>query len=139
MVNLPDALHPSDLAFDSSGNMWLAGSSSHGDTIEMFSAGDLSGAGEISPSAAVTITSPAFGPVPDSGSCLGGIDFDHSGDLWVSVHTSSGDCRADVQVVDFTPEQLSAGGSLVPSVSIGQNSTKTNLSFPGPIRFGPTL
>jgi hypothetical protein len=35
MVDLPDALDLTDLAFDSSGNLWLAGSGSHRDAIEI--------------------------------------------------------------------------------------------------------
>jgi len=137
-VNVPDALGPVDLAFDSSGNMWVAGTGSHGDELEMIVADDLTGSGEISPSAAVTITSSAFGPVGSS-SCLGGIDFDHSGDLWISVVGGGGDCETNSQIVEFTPGQLSAGGNQAPSITIGQNSTQTNLFLPGPIRFGPRL
>ncbi len=138
-MNLPDGLYPADLAFDSSGNLWLAGSSSHGDALEMISASNLTGTGEISPSATVTITASAFGFVDGSGSCLGGFDFDQSGDLWVSVGADNADCQADTQLVEFTPAQLNTGGNLTPSVIIGQNSTETNLFFPGPIRFGPSL
>ena len=139
IVDLPDGLVPVDFGFDSSGNLWLAGLAPAAmgtfvDEIEMISAGDLGGAGEISPSAAVIITSSAFGVFDSDGTCLGGMDFDHSGDLWVSVH-----CDPDTQVVEFTPAQLNTGGNLTPSVIIGQNTTKTNLFFPGPIRFGPSL
>ena len=79
------------------------------------------------------ITSSAFG----SGWCLGGLDFDHSGDLWVSVVGSNGGCEADAQLVEFTPSQLSTGGNLTPSITISPNSKNTNLASPGPIRFGP--
>jgi hypothetical protein len=137
-VNLPDALSAVDVAFDNSGNMWVAGVGSQSDELEMILADDLGGSGEISPSAAVTITSAAFGPVGSS-SCLGGMDFDRSGDLWVSVFGGGGDCEANSQIVEFTPGQLSVGGSLAPSITIGQNSTMTNLFLPGPIRFGPTV
>ncbi len=138
-VDPPDGLSPVDLAFDSAGNLWLAGPASSGDEIEMITAGDLAGTGEISPTAAVSITSSAFGVPVDSGTCLGGIDFDHSGDLWTSVTGTNGICEANTQVVEFTPGQLSAGGNLTPSVTIGQNTNKTNLFLPGPIRFGPAL
>ncbi len=138
VVNLPDGITPVDLAFDSSGNLWLAGAGVNGDSLEMISASDLSGSGTISPSAAVTLTSSAFGILEGSGSCLGGIDFARSGDLWVSVGDNNADCQADGQLVSFTPTQLSTGGNLVPSVTIGQNSDGTNLLYPGPIRFGPT-
>lgn len=138
-INLPDSLAPQDLAFDSAGNLWVAGSSAHGDALEMFTAADLSGSGETAPTAATTITSSAFGVLSGSGSCLGGIDFDHLGDLWVSVGANNDQCEAAQQVVEFTPGQLGMGGALTPSVVIGQNKRKTNLITPGPVRFGPTL
>jgi len=137
VVNLPDGITPVDFAFDSSGDLWLAGSSFSVDTLEMIAADDLSGTGEISPSAAVTITSPAFGTLIGTGSCLGGIDFDVSGDLWVSVGANNPNCDADTQIVEFTPGQLSSGGSLTPSLTINQNGAETNLYLPGPVRFGP--
>jgi|HubBroStandDraft_6_1064221.scaffolds.fasta_scaffold55597_3 hypothetical protein len=129
-----------DLAFDRSGNLWLAGESLQGMGLviaeaEMISAADLEGSGWISPSPSLIITSSAFG----SGPCLGGLDFDRSGDLWVSVIGSNTACQADTQLVEFTPSQLSTGGNLTPSVTIGQNMTRTNLYLPGPIRFGPTV
>ena len=139
VVNVPDGLDPVDLAFDSAGNLWLAGPGSSGDEIEMIPASDLTGSGEIAPTAAVTITSSAFGVPADPGTCLGGIDFDDSGDLWASVTGTNAICEADTQVVEFTPSQLSTGGSLTPTVAIGQNSTGTNLFLPGPIRFGRAL
>ena len=53
--------------------------------------------------------------------------------LWV------GECQEVAQLVEFTPDQISAGGNLIPSVTINQNITETNLFVPGPIRFGPTI
>jgi hypothetical protein len=141
MVNLPDLFFFVDFAFDSSGNLWIAGPGSHGDALEMISASNLTGTGEISPPAAVTITSSAFGVLIGSGSCLGGIDFDASGDLWASVGTNNADCDGNTatEVVAFTPAQLGTGGNLTPSVIIGQNKRETNLFLPGPLRFGPAV
>jgi hypothetical protein len=141
IMNLPDELEPVDLAFDSSGNLWLAGPGSHNDALEMIPASDLGGSGEVSPSASVIVTSSAFGLLDGSGSCLGGIDFDRSGDLWASVGTNNADCDGNTttQLVAFTPAQLSTGGNLTPSVAIGQNDKKTNLFLPGPLRFGPAV
>jgi ligand-binding sensor domain-containing protein len=136
ILNVPNQVYVLDLAFDNSGNLWLGGSNSDGDEIEMISASDLNGTGEVSPAAAATITSSAFTP-NNPGSCLSGIDFDHSGNLWVSVYPLSFGC--DNGVVEFAASQLSIGGNLTPSIIIGQNITKTNLFIPGPIRFGPTV
>jgi hypothetical protein len=138
VIDLPDALNVADLGFDSAGNLWIAGGSSHGDALEMFPASDLGGSVEISPEAETIVTSSAFGHV-FGGSCLGGIDFDHLGDLWVSVGTNNDECEAAQQIIEFTPSQLSTGGDLTPSVTILQNKKQTNLITPGPIRFGPTL
>ena len=135
-VNLPEMLDPVDFAFDSGGNMWLAGAASNSDEIEMISASALSGSGQISPPADVIITSAAFG---SSFNCIGGIDFDHSGDLWVSVGTDTCDGNTGPQLVEFSSTQLTMGGNLDPAVIIGQNSKKTNLFIPGPLRFGPAV
>ena len=136
-VNLPEMLDPVDFAFDNTGNMWLAGTASNSDEIEMISASDLSGSGQISPPADVIITSAAFGSSYD---CIGGIDFDDSGDLWVSVGSDiCGSGNVGDQLVEFSPTQLTTGGNLDPGVIIGQNNRKTNLFIPGPLRFGPTV
>ncbi len=141
IVNLPDLFFFVDLAFDSSGNLWIAGPGSDGDALEMISASNLTGTGEVSPPAAVTVTSSSFGTLVGSGSCLGGIDFDSSGNLWVSVGTDNGDCDGNTttQVISFTPAQLGTGGNLTPSVAISQNKRETNLFLPGPLRLGPAL
>lgn len=141
IVDLPDLFFFVDLAFDNSGNLWIAGPGSHGDALEMISASNLTGTGEIAPPATVTITSSAFGTLVGSGSCLGGIDFDSSGDLWVSVGTNNADCDGNTttEVAEFTPAQLSTGGNLTPALTIGQNGKQTNLFLPGPLRFGPAV
>jgi hypothetical protein len=137
IVNLPLDFVPADFAFDDSGNLWLAGNNLFGDSIEMFAAADLAGTGEVSPTTGVTINSPAFGASRD---CLGGIDFDVSGDLWVSVGSEScGNGAVPAQVIEFTPDQLSTGGNLTPSLTIRENKHETNLFIPGPLRFGPSI
>lgn len=140
MLDLPANFGVEDLAFDASGDLWLAGAdfSSPAAVAEilMFSAADLRGSGQITPPVAVTITSSAFGTESGlaGGTCLGGIDFDHSGNLWASAH-----CDPQSALLAFTPSQLSTGGDLTPSITINPNSSQSNIAFPGPIRFGPAL
>jgi hypothetical protein len=137
IVDLPLDFVPADFAFDASGNLWLAGNNLFGDSIEMFAAADLAGAGEISPTIGVSINSPAFGSSHD---CIGGIDFDVSGDLWVSIGSEScGSGAVPGQLIEFTPAQLSTGGNLTPSLTIRENKQETNLFIPGPLRFGPSV
>ncbi len=139
-VPLVDGLHPIDMAFDRAGNLWLAGDRDSQDVIEMFAASDLAGSGSQALAPSVTITSTVFGTINGSGSCLGGMDFDRTGNLWVSVGPDNGSCGFDQQqVVSFSAAQLSSGGSLVPSVVIGQNAKKSNLFIPGPLRFGMSI
>ena len=137
IVNLPADFGVQDLAFDGSGNLWIAGADfamGNTDEIKEISAGDLGGTGEITPTIAATITSSAFGTEAGLGGfCLGGIDFDQSGNLWASAR-----CQFPA-LIEFTPSQLNIGGNLTPSITISPNRKKTNLSFPGPIRFGPTV
>jgi hypothetical protein len=135
LLDVPDQLYPVDIAFDSAGNLWIAGSSTNGEEIQMFPAADLTGSGEISPAPAVTIAPSTFDSLPGS-QCVGGIDFDHSGSLWVS---DEGGCQSSTQIDSFTPSQLSVGGDLTPSIVIEQNTHRTNIFIPGPIRFGPAL
>jgi hypothetical protein len=139
IVNLPANFGVGDIAVDSSGNLWLAGGDftlGLEDEIKMISAADLGGSGQITPPIQVTITSSAFGGEPGlpGGICLGGIDFDHFGNLWISAH-----CDPETHLIEFTPSQLSIGGDLTPSITISPNASKTNIAFPGPIRFGPTV
>ena len=135
IVNLPDQIAViGDFAFDSAGDLWIPAIGSQGQEIEMISASDLSGSGEISPSTATIVTSSAFQPFGGSGQCLQGIDFDHAGDAWVVV---TDNCNP--AVISFTASQMSAGGNQTPSVTLSPNAKRTNIFIPGPLRFGPTV
>jgi hypothetical protein len=114
VLNVPGEINVLDFAFDSPGNLWIAGWTSQSEEIEMIPAGDLSGTGVITPSASTIIISPAFTPEVSDTPCLGGIDFDASGDLWASVNDNSFGCVNGI--VEFTASQLTTGGNLTPSV-----------------------
>jgi sugar lactone lactonase YvrE len=93
------------LAFDASGNLWVA---NEDDTsIVEFAANQLTSSG--SPTPVVILT---------GGGVLGppsGLAFDASGNLWVSVFPST--------VVKFTASQLVASGAPTPVVTLSANGT----------------
>ena len=108
-------------------------------TIEMFRVGDILGSGMISPAPAATITSADFG-MNWSGQCIGGMEFDSQGDLWVANGTSMSDCPSStIGILEFAADELASGGNLTPSVAIKQKRRMTNTDFPRTIRFGPPL
>ncbi|HXW79948.1 MAG TPA: hypothetical protein VEJ84_10640, partial [Acidimicrobiales bacterium] len=93
---------PGSLAFDSSGNLWVAnivGTVTEYDKAELASA---------SPAPTVTLSSAAF-VTP------GGLAFDASGDLWVA-DTGSG------EVFEFTKAQLARSGAPEPVVTLSPNN-----------------
>ena len=103
------------VAFDGVGNMWVAdcrGYVYRYDTAQLASTG--------SPTPAVTIDATAY-------SCLAGLAFDASGDLWVSSYNTA-------QVLEYTPAQLAAGGALTPAVIISADAM-TSLSYPAGLAF----
>jgi hypothetical protein len=138
MLDLPTSFFPSDIAFDSGGNLWATGWTT--DTKQSFlvkySAEDLTGSGEITPRPSVTISSVAFGE-PSLDPCLAGLDFDAQGDLWASVQANQVDCFGNSQVIELTPDQLQSGGNVNPSVSIAEIRVQKHQILPGPVRFGP--
>lgn len=137
IVDIPVNFGVNDIAFDSEGNEWLAGADfTVGDTpeIKMISATDLGGSGEIAPPI-TTITSSTFGSAAGlGGACLGGIDFDQAGNLWVSAR-----CAPQSHLVAFAPSQLGSGGDITPTIILNPNNSGTNFNNPGPIKFAPAL
>ena len=91
---------PYDIAFDGSGNMWVA-DYNHPQVVE-FSAGQLTGTGDNVP--AKTISSPVL-------VATAAVVFDASGNLWVANHSGQ-------SVVEYTAAQVSAGGSVTPTATI---------------------
>jgi sugar lactone lactonase YvrE len=93
---------PTALAFDASGNLWVANASPN--TVVEYTASQLASSG--SPVPAVTLSA-------TSGSLVApfGVAFDHSGNMWVANNPVS-------TVVEFTPSQLVATGAPTPTVTL---------------------
>jgi sugar lactone lactonase YvrE len=106
---------PYGLAFDGSGNLWVANYGS--DSVVEFTASQLTASGTTS--ANVTVGT-------GSGTGPNGPTFDSSGNLWVAYNTTN-------QVAEFTAPQLTASGSPTPAVllsaSSGSLDSPTHLTF----------
>jgi sugar lactone lactonase YvrE len=99
------ALHEvSGLAFDSSGNLWAATESG---VIAQYTPSQLTSATPPSAPNNTLIVSSAR---------LDGVVFDNSGNLWVTEEVGS-----PSSVVEFSPAQLTAGGTQSPSKTVGGN------------------
>jgi streptogramin lyase len=90
---------PSGLALDANGNMWVSSYGASSNTLEMYTTTARNEGGN--PTRTIVSSAISIGE---------NITFDAHGDLWVA------DCHG--QVVEFTPGQLTAGGSQTPAVAI---------------------
>ena len=105
-------INPIGMAFDSSGNLWVANptviGSATNDRLVSFTPAQLTAGGSQTPDK--TITSGSFSdPV--------GLAFDTAGNLWVSNANS-----ASSSLVRFTAAQLTAGGSQTPNRIVSSTS-----------------
>jgi sugar lactone lactonase YvrE len=111
---------PMMIAFDASGDLWVAngGQANYSSVVE-FSAAQLAASGSPTPN--VTLS-------PNAGSLNqpAGLAFDNSGDLWVSNMGAN-------TVVEFTPSQIASSGSPTPSATVSGAS----LNRPVGLAFNP--
>ncbi len=115
---------PVGIAFDASGNLWIANSLGDAATVVEFTTGQLTASG--TPTPAITITSNAgslFGPML--------MAFDANGGLWVA----NGAFTTSNTVVGYSASQLAASGSPVPNVTLsaaaGSLFNPAGLAFDG--------
>ncbi|MDA8207542.1 MAG: hypothetical protein M0Z92_00945 [Actinomycetota bacterium] len=121
---------PDGIAFDSSGNMWVAngnGGTGNAGSIVEYTASQLA---QLSPSnnapaPAVTLTPTATGGFND----VYGLTFDGNGNLWVASYTNS-------EVMEFKAAQLAASGSPAAAVTISADANGS-LNSPSDLAFGP--
>ncbi len=127
---------PYALAFDRSGNLWVANFGSN--TLQKFAAGDLGKSGVIQPAAAVTITATSVTTSTGTAESIyepTGLAFDSSGNLWIANGLSD----TNGSLAKFTPRQLKASGSPSPKVFLDSDPSGKNLAFPAQLTFGPSI
>jgi sugar lactone lactonase YvrE len=108
---------PRALAFDASGNLWVANSS--GPTLVAFTVSQLASSGSPTPAVTLSASSGSLNmPV--------GLAFDASGNLWVAND-------GNASVVEFTVSQLASSGSPTPAVTL--SATAGSLDGPFGLAF----
>jgi len=132
----------SAFTFDRSGNLWILVPTTesganlvYGGLVEMFNVAGKTG----TLSQPDILISPAgISSTNQSMDRPNGLAFDDQGGLWVSSDISSG--RYDTGfIVRYAPNQLTTSGSPVPRVVLTPNHKGSNLDYPAPIIFGPTV
>jgi sugar lactone lactonase YvrE len=132
----PTLAIPFAIAFDHSGNLWVANRSSK--TLQEFAASDLHGTGVIQPAATVTIGATSVTTSTGTANSIdtpSGLAFDGSGNLWVANGTSD----TNGSLAEFSASQLKVSGSPSPKVFLDSNPSGTNLNFPAQLTFGPSI
>lgn len=117
-VTGPGLQYPSALAFDVSGNLWVANDA---DTIAEYAASQLAAGGAQTPQVILTdgptpCQFPNQSPPP---LCNGpdGLAFDNSGNLWVANGVGS----ATESIIEYSASQLATSGSPTPTVTLTPN------------------
>lgn len=103
-------INPVGMAFDSSGNLWVANTTVLGsalnDSLISFTPAQLAAGGSQTPNKTIT-SGDLFDPL--------GLAFDSAGNLWVSNGTTTSGT-----LVRFTPAQLTAGGGQAANRTVSQ-------------------
>jgi hypothetical protein len=122
---------PLAIAFDGSGNLWLADATNK---LLEFLAADLGSSGSLTPN--VTITATVVTTLDGMAMSLDvpqGLAFDPSGNLWVA----NGDSDNAGSLAEFTPAQLATSGNPSPAVFLDSDIFGNNINQPALIIFGP--
>ena len=110
---------PSALAFDRSGNLWIANAGVYYGRIPSILGYTATSLSQQNPAPSVVLTSSSFEK-------LLGLAFDAVGDLWVADSVTG-------EVYEFTPPHLSAGGSQTPDLIVQSSSfdSPNDVAFDG--------
>jgi sugar lactone lactonase YvrE len=133
-----DFVHLEGLAFDHSGNLWVADEEAN--SVDEILTSQIAGAGlsqNITPAVVLTATT-LSGACNQSLDAPYGVAIDQRGDLLVSNagQTSTG-CSGSIS--KFVPSRIRSNGSPRPSLFLRSNSGGTNLNSPNNLTFGPTV
>jgi sugar lactone lactonase YvrE len=134
-IALSEFAHLETLAFDGSGNMWLA--DQNGDNIYKFSANQLTGTGLSQDLTAAVVLSPTH----HAGGCRASIDgpygvaVDGAGNLYVSNANVGGQCSGSL--AEFSADKILSTGSPKPKVFITTDGQHTSINSPNALTFGP--
>ena len=107
---------PFGIAFDASGNLWVAnnseGGANGGGFVTEYTAAQLTESGTAAPAATLNMPGLCF-PGPQ------GVAFDAKGNLWVT-------CEGPSQLVEFGASQLATSGSPTPQATVKPNPDQFN-------------
>ena len=136
-IATPWFAHLEGLAFDSSGNMWLA--DEHGMNVYKFSADHITGTGLSQNVTPAVVLSPSIirGPCPLSLDGPYGIAVGLKGNLFVSNANIGGGCLGSLAM--FSAKSIESSGSPIPKVFIITRRYGNNINRPNNLTFGPTL
>jgi sugar lactone lactonase YvrE len=129
-----DFVHLEGLAFDASGNIWVADESA--DTVDQIQASQI-GTGLSQNVTPAVVLSPTTMPGRCNQSFNGpyGVAVDQSGNLLVGSAGTSAPCAGSL--AKFLANSITASGSPKPRVFISANLRGTNLNAPNYLTFGP--
>jgi hypothetical protein len=130
--------HLEGLAFDLSGNLWVA--DEYASLIYKFPANQLGGTGlfhNFTPSVILSAIS-MRGPCTQSLDSPYGVAFNRKGNLFVSNAGMTGvQCSGSLAL--FSAKRITSSGSPAPKVFISSSPNGENLSSPNYLTFGPSL
>jgi streptogramin lyase len=136
-VGSPDFTHLEGMAFDSSGNLWVA--DEEADTVDKILASQINPSGLSQNITPAVVLSPANMPgrCNQSFNAPYGVAINAAGDLFVGGAGTTASCKGSL--AKFPAKRITVSGSPKPSVFISSNLKSTNLDVPNYLTFGPTI
>lgn len=131
----PDFVHLEGLAFDGSGNLWVA--DENADTVDEITSPIGAGLSQNITPAVVLTAATMRGACTQSLDAPYGVAIDQRGNLLVSNKGTTTQCVGSI--AKFMANRITSSGSPAPRVFLRANSSGTNLNAPNALTFGPTV